>query len=125
MFDRWRQENFFKYLRDEFALDALADYATVPDDPRAKCPTRPGRVSTRNGARRRPNWIGSRPSMVLEALRNLERQRRTMRGFKIAQGQLGRKIREAGNGFSSSRTGATRSRDGFRCSPSPPSPWSS
>ena len=26
MFNRWRQENFFKYLRDEYALDALADH---------------------------------------------------------------------------------------------------
>ena len=28
MFDRWRQENFFKYLREEYALDALV--ALVP-----------------------------------------------------------------------------------------------
>ena len=33
MFDRWRQENFFKYLREEYALDALVEYDTVPDDP--------------------------------------------------------------------------------------------
>ncbi len=33
MFDRWRQENFFKYLREEYALDALAEYAAMPDDP--------------------------------------------------------------------------------------------
>jgi hypothetical protein len=26
MFERWRQENFFKYLREEFQLDAPADY---------------------------------------------------------------------------------------------------
>ena len=26
MFDRWRQENFFKYMREEFLLDALIDY---------------------------------------------------------------------------------------------------
>jgi transposase len=26
MFARWRQENFFKYLREEYALDALVDY---------------------------------------------------------------------------------------------------
>jgi hypothetical protein len=32
MFERWRQENFFKYLREEFALDALVDYATEPAD---------------------------------------------------------------------------------------------
>ena len=33
MFERWRQENFFKYLREEYALDALVDYDVVPDDP--------------------------------------------------------------------------------------------
>ena len=26
MFERWRQENFFKYMREEFLLDALIDY---------------------------------------------------------------------------------------------------
>src|SRR5207247_4563185 len=38
MFDRWRQENFFKYLREEYALDALAEYATEPDDPEREVP---------------------------------------------------------------------------------------
>jgi len=33
MFERWRQENFFKYLREEFALDALAEHRVEPDDP--------------------------------------------------------------------------------------------
>ena len=32
MFERWRQENFFKYLREEYALDALVDYDAEPDD---------------------------------------------------------------------------------------------
>jgi len=32
MFGRWRQENFFKYMRDHFALDALVSYETRPDD---------------------------------------------------------------------------------------------
>jgi len=26
MFERWRQENFFKYMRQEFLIDALVDY---------------------------------------------------------------------------------------------------
>ncbi|MCL0098933.1 hypothetical protein M1O16_03695, partial [Dehalococcoidia bacterium] len=26
MFSRWRQENFFRYMRHHFALDALANY---------------------------------------------------------------------------------------------------
>jgi prepilin-type processing-associated H-X9-DG protein len=33
MFERWRQENFFKYMREEFLLDALVDYEVEPDDP--------------------------------------------------------------------------------------------
>jgi prepilin-type processing-associated H-X9-DG protein len=38
MFERWRQENFFKYLREEFLLDALADYQSEPDDPTRTLP---------------------------------------------------------------------------------------
>lgn len=33
MFGRWKQENWFKYMGEEFALDVLADYGTEPDDP--------------------------------------------------------------------------------------------
>jgi len=33
MFNRWRQENFFKYMRQEFAIDSLIEYETEPDDP--------------------------------------------------------------------------------------------
>ena len=38
MFERWRQENFFKYLREEYLLDALVDYAVEPDDPTRDVP---------------------------------------------------------------------------------------
>src|SRR5665647_2581217 len=30
---RWRQENYFKYASEHFALDALDSYADTPDDP--------------------------------------------------------------------------------------------
>lgn len=33
MFSRWRQENFFRYMRHRYALDALDAYTTVADDP--------------------------------------------------------------------------------------------
>ncbi len=33
MANRWRQENYFKYAREHFALDALDSYADQPDDP--------------------------------------------------------------------------------------------
>jgi transposase-like protein len=32
MFSRWRQENFFKYMRAHYGIDALDAYETVPDD---------------------------------------------------------------------------------------------
>lgn len=32
MANRWRQENYFKYAREHFALDALDSYADTPDD---------------------------------------------------------------------------------------------
>jgi hypothetical protein len=38
MFERWRQENFFKYMREEFLLDALIDYQIEPEDPTRTIP---------------------------------------------------------------------------------------
>src|SRR3989449_4530752 len=38
MFDRWRQENFFKYLREEYPLDPLVERPTVPDDATREVP---------------------------------------------------------------------------------------
>jgi hypothetical protein len=33
MSSRWREENYFRYARTRFALDALDSYAATPDDP--------------------------------------------------------------------------------------------
>jgi lambda repressor-like predicted transcriptional regulator len=33
MSSRWREENYFRYARTHFALDALDSYAAAPDDP--------------------------------------------------------------------------------------------
>jgi len=33
MFGRWTQENWFKYMGEQFALDVLVDQQTEPDDP--------------------------------------------------------------------------------------------
>jgi len=37
MFERWTQENFFRYMRQHFALDALVTYAVEPADPSGRC----------------------------------------------------------------------------------------
>jgi hypothetical protein len=42
MFSRWKQENFFRYMRHEFALDHLCTYEVEPADPdrMVACPER-------------------------------------------------------------------------------------
>ena len=35
---RWREENYFRYARTRFALDALDSYAAAPDDPERMVP---------------------------------------------------------------------------------------
>ena len=92
MFDRWRQENFFKYLREEYALDALAEYAAVPDNAKREVPN-PAWAAV--DAQLRQAWARMerlQSEYGLEALNNLEQKHRTMRGFKIAYGKLGEKI---------------------------------
>jgi len=95
MFERWRQENFFKYLREEFALDALADYQTEPGDPARSVPNPEWREANQALAAALADLANLQKEMGVAALENQERKRPTMRGFKVAHGELGRKIREA------------------------------
>src|SRR5262249_37373737 len=46
MFERWTQENFFRYMRQHFALDALLTYAVEPADPERTIPN-PARKALR------------------------------------------------------------------------------
>ena len=95
MFERWRQENYFKYLREEYALDALAEYAAEPDDPTREVPNP---AWTRVDTQLRQAWAQLdrlQAEYGLEALTNPEKQRPTMRGFKVAQGKLSAKIAQA------------------------------
>lgn len=92
MFDRWRQENFFKYLREEYALDALVEYAAVPDDPTREVPNPAWAAVDAQLGQAHAQLDRLQAEYGLEALTNLEHQRRTMRGFKTAQGKLGQQI---------------------------------
>jgi len=95
MFERWRQENFFKYLREEYALDALADHAVEPDDPNREVPN-PAWAAVDAPLRQAHAHLERLESEYgLEALINSELKRPTMRGFKIAQGKLGQQIDRA------------------------------
>jgi transposase len=92
MFDRWRQENFFKYLREEYALDALAEYAAVPDNPNREVPNPAWSALDAQLRQTQAQLDRLQSEYGLETLTNLEQKHRTMRGFKIAYGKLGQKI---------------------------------
>ncbi len=92
MFDRWRQENFFKYLREEYALDALVEYDTVPDDPTREVPNPAWAALDARLRQAYAQWDRLQAEYGLEALTNLEEQLRTMRGFKTAHGKLAQQI---------------------------------
>ena len=51
MSSRWREENYFRYARTHFALDALDSYAAVPDDPDRLVPS-PAKKAAAARARR-------------------------------------------------------------------------
>jgi prepilin-type processing-associated H-X9-DG protein len=95
MFERWRQENFFKYLREEFAIDALVDYHVEPDDPSRSVPNPAWKELDREVKAARLALGKLEKEFGIAAIDNNERRRQTMRGFKIAHGKLGKEIRAA------------------------------
>lgn len=95
MFERWRQENFFKYMREEFLLDALVDYRIEPEDPTRTIPNPERRALDKHIRSARTELAGIERQYGAAAADNTEQQRPSMRGFKIAHGTLGKKLRAA------------------------------
>jgi len=73
-------------------LDALVEYAAVPDDPTREVPNPAWAAVDAQLRQAHAHLDQLQAEYGLEALTNLEQQRRTMRGFKTAQGKLGGKI---------------------------------
>lgn len=94
MFERWRQENFFKYLREEFALDALVDYKAEAVEPDLTVPNPERRKVEKLIAATRAKLKKVQALYGEAAAANPEGKRPTIRGFKIAHGKLGQRIRE-------------------------------
>lgn len=95
MFERWRQENFFKYLREEYALDALLEYDVEPDHPARDVPNPEWQAHDARLRAARAILETLKAQYGAAALDNAEARRRTMRGFKIAHAPLTRQLREA------------------------------
>lgn len=95
MFERWRQENFFKYMREEFLLDALVDYRIEPEDPTRTIPNPERRALDKEIRAVRADLARLEREYGAAAADNTEQRRPTMRGFKIAHGKLGKQLHAA------------------------------
>jgi transposase-like protein len=93
MFERWTQENFFRYMRQHFALDALLTYAAEPADPERTIPNPARKALRKQLAEARTTLKALEQAYGHAAQQNPEGRRPTMRGFKIAHGALGQQIR--------------------------------
>src|SRR5262245_47186030 len=94
MFERWRQENFFKYMREEFLLDALVDYQIEPEDPTRTIPNPEHHALDKEIRAARADLARLERELGAAAANNAEKFRPTMRGFKIAHGRLGKQLRK-------------------------------
>ena len=95
MFERWTQENFFRYMRQHFALDALVTYAVEPADPERTVPN-PQRKALR---------------------KQLAEARAALKALEQNTGTRPRRTPKAGGrpcGASRSRTAPSASRSGSR-----------
>jgi hypothetical protein len=95
MFERWRQENFFKYMREEFLLDALIDYQIEREDPTRTIPNPKRRALDKAIRAARIDLAKLEREYGAAAADNTEWRRPTMRGFKIAHRRLGKQLRTA------------------------------
>lgn len=95
MFERWTQENFFRYMREHFALDALVTYQAEPADPERTIPNPERKELAKQLRASRAALQELEQAYGQQARANREAQRPTMRGFKIAQARLSRQLREA------------------------------
>jgi DNA-binding NarL/FixJ family response regulator len=92
MFERWRQENFFKYMRQEFLIDALADYEVEPDDP-ARSVSNPVRKEVDKQLRiARAKLRELHETYGSAALDYLDGRSPTMRTFTVAEKKIRREI---------------------------------
>jgi transposase len=88
LFQRWRQENYFKYMEAEYALDALVEYAAEELPAGADRPNPRRARLTRQLQQARAEVTRLQAALGAQVEANAEQQRATVRGFKIAHAEL-------------------------------------
>jgi transposase len=95
LFRRWRQENYFKYMDAEFALDALVEYGVEDVSAAATRPNPQRKPVAKERQQAKAEVLRLRAQLGAAAAANQERQRPTMRGFKVAQAHLRQRLEQA------------------------------
>lgn len=95
MFERWRQENFFKYMRHEFLIDALVDYQAEPDDLNRSVPNPVRKIVDKELHNARARYAKLQEKYGSTAIDYLEGRTATFRTFTAAEKEIHREIREA------------------------------
>ena len=95
MFERWRQENFFKYMRQEFLIDALSDYEVEPDDPARSVPNPARKAVDKELGKARARWNKLKQTYGDASLDYLEGRIPTMREFQAADKEIYQEIQQA------------------------------
>ena len=95
MFERWRQENFFKYMRQEFLIDALSDYQVEPDDPERSVRNPARKAVDKELGKARARWDKLKQTYGDASLDYIEGRTPTMREFRAADQKIYREIQEA------------------------------
>lgn len=94
MFERWRQENFFKYMRQEFLIDALADYEVEPDDPARLIPNPARKEMDKQLRAARAAFAKLQEEYGSTALDYLEGRTATMRQFTSEEKRIHQEIKD-------------------------------
>jgi len=95
MFERWRQENFFKYMREEFLIDTLTDYEVEPDDAQRLVSNPARKAVDRDVRKARVHLAQVREAYGATALDYLEGRTPTMRAFTRDERQIHREVQDA------------------------------
>ncbi len=95
LFRRWRQENYFKYMAEEFALDALVEYGVDEVSAEASRPNPERKRVSKERQLAQGEVTQLRAQLGAAANNNEEQQRPTMRGFKVAQAKLRSQLAQA------------------------------
>jgi transposase len=103
MLERWRQENFFKYVREEYAIDALADHRVEPADPSREVPNPAWRAADKELRAARAALAKLEMAYGRAVIRNLKTRPATMRAITSADAKLEENIRVAQSIVTSSK----------------------